>query len=143
MKKFNGRKTARNSGNAYAVSVVIALLLASVLLATYYVALRPQSEGYMTIYLLDSQKKGVDYPNSLVANVNSTFSVYVYVENHMGRMINGTQVLVKVTSDSNPTFPLTVNATQTLTGAVKDGETGETAATVTLNQPGNYLVAFE
>ena len=46
--------------------------------------LRPQAEPYNTIYLLDANKKAVDYPEVLVANQNSTFNVYVDVENHMG-----------------------------------------------------------
>jgi hypothetical protein len=79
----------------------------------------------------------------VVANVSSTFSVYVDVENHMGQTVNGAQVLVKVTNGTNPTFPLDANATQTFTGTVKDGGTWENIATVSLNIPGNYLIAFE
>ena len=97
MKKLGGILSIKSTKNAYAVSVAIALLLASVLLVTYFVALRPVQEGYMTIYLLDSHRKAGDYPEFSVANVNSTFSVYVNVENHMGRTLNDTQVLVKVT----------------------------------------------
>ena len=143
MKKLGGNLNIKSNKNAYAVSVAIALLLASVLLVTYYVALRPVQEGYITIYLLDSNKKAVDYPEFLVANLNSTFSVYVDVENHMGRTLNDTQVLVKVTSDLNPTFPVDANVTQTFNGTVQDGAKWENVATVSLNQPGNYAVYFE
>jgi len=119
-------------------------LLASALLVTNFVALGPPHERYMTIYLLDSHRKAVDYPEFSVANVNSTFSVYVNVENHMGRTLNDTQVLVKVTSDSNLIFPVDANATQTLnSGTLKDGASMGGVATVSLNQPGNYLVVFE
>jgi uncharacterized membrane protein len=143
MTKLSGTFSIKDNKNVYAVAVAIALLLASVLLVTYYVALRPAPDQYTTIYLLDSQKKAADYPEFLVANVNSTFSVYVDVENHMGRTLNDAQVLVKVTTDLNPTFPVDVNATQTLIGTVRDGAVWENVSTVSLNQPGNYAVYFE
>ena len=143
MKKLGGKLSVKSNKNAYAVSVAIALLLASVLLVTYYVVLMPVQEGYMTIYLLDSNRKAVNYPEFSVANINSTSSVYVEVENHMGRTLNNTQVLLKVTNNTNPTFPMDLNATQTFIGAVQEGATWENVATISLNEPGNYLVAFE
>ncbi|MCW4010250.1 MAG: DUF1616 domain-containing protein [Candidatus Bathyarchaeota archaeon] len=145
MEKVSGNLNGKSSQSVFVVSVAIAIVLASVLLGTYYVALRPAGSEYATIYLLDSHQRGTDYPEFLVADVNSTFSVYVVVENHMGYTLNGTQVQVKaVNSNSvNLEFPLDVNATQTFEGTVDEGKTWESIATVTLNQPGNYLVGFE
>jgi hypothetical protein len=144
MQNLSRKLNIKDNKNAFAVSVAIALLLASVLLVTYYVALRPEPEEYMTIYLLDSNKKATDYPEFLVANVNSTFSVYVNVENHMGRDLDDVQVLVKVTTDLNPTFPIEdLNATQTITGALKDGGSTSAVVTMGLNEPADYLVVFE
>jgi hypothetical protein len=82
-------------------------------------------------------------PDYLVANVNSTFSVYVTVENHLGYTLANAQVQVKVTSDSNPSFPIGTNATETFTGTVKDGASWENMVTVSINKPGDYLVVFE
>jgi uncharacterized membrane protein len=96
----------------------------------------------MTIYLLDANRKATNLPESLVANVNSTFSVYVIVENHMEQTVNET-VLVKVTSNMNPTFPVNSNAIQTFNGTLKNGATTENVATISLNQPGNYFVVYE
>lgn len=144
MQKLSRKFNIQDNKNAFTVSVAIALLLASVLLVTYFVALRPEPERYMTMNLLDSNKKAVDYPEFLVANVSSTFSVYVNVENHLGRTLNDTQVVVKAARDANPSFPMDANVTQTLTtGTMQDGDTSSKIATVSLNQPGNYLVAFE
>ncbi len=127
----------------YVIAVAIALTLASVLLVTYLVYLRPAPDRYMTLYLFDSNRT-TNYPEYLVANVNSTFTVYVDVENHLGQELNNTQVLVKITSNTNPTFPLDTNITQTLGyGPLKDGASAEKTATISLNAPGNYLVAFE
>ena len=140
-----GRNLNLKSGkNAYSVSVAIALLIASVLLGVYYVALRPVQAGYFTIYLFDSQKKAIDYPEVLVSGVNSTFSVYVEVENHNGTDVD-CMVQVKAISDMNPTYPVDANpALPPFTGTVKDdGKPWENVATVTLNQPGDYMVVFE
>lgn len=121
--------------------MAIALLIAAILLSVYFVVLRPVQEGYMTIYLLDSQKKAIDFPERLVVGENSTFSAYVEVENHNGTM--DCQVQVKVTRETTPTYPANVNATETFSGTVQDGTTWENVATVSLNQPGEYNVIFE
>lgn len=142
MKKLGRNLNIKNNQSAYTVAVAIALLLASVLLVTYYVALRPEPQRYMNIYLLDTQKKAGDYPEYVVAGVNSTFSVYVDVQNHNGTTVNF-QVQVKVVSNMNPTFPVNLNPTQTLNGTVRDGETWENVTTTSLDQPGNYLVVYE
>ncbi len=129
---------------AYAVAVAIALIVASALLVTYLLVLRPAPDRFMTIYMLDSNGT-TDYPEHLVAHVNSTFSVYVFVENHMGQDLSNVQVQVKFTNNSNPTFPLDTAAVQTLrySSPFKDGASEEKIATVSLNDPGNYLVDFE
>jgi uncharacterized membrane protein len=118
------------------------LILASSLFAAYLLVLKPTSDNYATIYLLDSNKKAADYPETLVAGVNSTFSVYVNVENHLGETINAV-VQVKIAADGNTNFPLNVEPTQTITDTIEDGATSQNIATVTLDSPGSYLVAFE
>ncbi len=127
----------------YAAAIAIALIVASALLVVYFVALTPKQEKYTTIYLLDANKKAADYPEYLVAGVNSTFSVYVDVENHLGRDLENFEVLVKVTKDLNPTFPVNTSANQTITGALQDGGKTESIVTLTLKEPGNYGVYFE
>jgi uncharacterized membrane protein len=136
--------TAKDNKNTYVIAVAIALLIASVLLATTFFLTPTSNQGYMTIYLLDSNRKAADYPELLVANVNSTFSVFVGVENHMGKTVNYS-VLVKVTSDSNPTFSVEANPIQTFNGTLtnKEGASAENVASVSLDQPGKYFVAFE
>lgn len=143
IKKLSANLNLKSGNNAYAVSVAVALLIAAILLGVYYVALRPVQAGYFTMYLFDPQKKAIDYPEVLVSGVNNTFSVYVEVENHNGTAVNCT-VQVKVTSDMNPTYPVAVNATQTFSGTVENGAAPwENVATVSLNQPGYYMVIFE
>ncbi len=122
--------------------MAIALVLASVLLGYYYVAIRPAQNEYMTVYLLDTQKKAANYPELLVNGENSTFSVYVEVENYRNTT-QDCQVQVKVTSNMNPSFPVPINSTQTFSGTVQNGVVWENLATLSLNQAGKYLVVFE
>ena len=149
-------KTLRNfdlksEKSGYVVAVAIALLIASVMLAAYYVALRPTPEGYMTIYLLDSQRKAENYPERLTLGVNSTFSIYVDVENHMvnaeGQGIaQDCTVKVKVVQGKNPTFPVPdadAVSVQPFNSTLAYGDTWEETVTVSLDQAGEFMVAFE
>jgi len=131
-----------DNNNGYAVSVLIALILVSILVASYYVLLRPPQKVYMTIYLLDSQKKALNYPELLVINQNNTFKVWVEVENHMGKS-QYSEVLLKVTNDTVPIFPFKADANATYVRTLENGETWETLSTIAINEPGNYSVIFE
>jgi uncharacterized membrane protein len=139
--KEQGNLELKSDKDSFVVSVVIALLIAAVLIGVYFVALRPVQEEYMTIYLLDSQKKAISYPEQLVANENNTF-VYVTVENHNDTAVD-CQVQIKVAKDMTPTYPANVNSTETFSGRVQDGATWENGVTLSLNQPGFYMVIFE
>ena len=131
-----------DNNNGYAVSVLIALILVSILVASYYVLLRPPQKVYMTIYLLDSQKKALNYPELLVVNQNNTFNVWVEVENHMEKR-QYSEVLLKVTNDTVPIFPFKADANATYVRTLENGETWKTLSTIAINEPGNYSVIFE
>ena len=79
-----GRKIGLNEDKGFAVAIFLALIIVSATILGYYVLIRPQAEPYNTIFLLDAQKKAFDYPGTLVANPNATFTVYVNVVDHMG-----------------------------------------------------------
>jgi uncharacterized membrane protein len=142
MKKISNNLPLESNKNGYALAIAIALVTASVLFGIYYVTLLPTQERYMTIYLLDYQRSSGKYPEHLVNGENSTFSVYVEVENHMG-INQSCQVQVKVISDMNPTFPVNTNATLTFNGTVENVASWENVATVSLNKAGDYSVVFE
>jgi hypothetical protein len=97
----------------------------------------------MSISLLDSQKKASNYPEFLVNGVNSTFSVYVEVENHMEKTLNA-QILVRVTENVSSSVPVySVSPTVLINSTVENGATWEEIATVSLDEPGSYSVFFE
>ena len=139
-----GRKIGLNDEVGYAVAIFLALLIVSATVIGYYAFLASPPESYSTIYLLDANKKAVDYPEVLIANQNSTFKVYVNVENHMTKSVNYT-VEVKIVENLPAIFPIDTQPTQVYeTGSLSNnGKTWQTAATLTENTIGNYSVAFE
>jgi uncharacterized membrane protein len=136
------RSLNSDNNNGYTVAVLIALILVSILVASYYVLFKPPQKGYMTIYLLDSQKKAVNYPELLVINQNNTFNVWVEVENHMGKSENS-EVRLKLTSGTIQRMPIEADANATYARTLENEETWETLSTVSLNEPGSYSVIFE
>ena len=139
-----GRKIGLNDDAGYAVAIFLALLIVSSAVIGYYAFLAPQAESYNTIYLLDANKKAVDYPEVLVADQNSTFNAYVNVENHMTKSANYT-VKVKIVEKLPAIFPIDTQPLQVYeTGSLShNGKPWQTTATVTENTIGSYSVVFE
>jgi uncharacterized membrane protein len=139
-----GKKIGLNDETGYAVAIFLALLIVSGTVIGYYAFLAPPAESYNTIYLLDANKKAVDYPEVLVANQNSTFNVYVNVENHMTKSANYT-VKVKIVENLPAIFPIDTPSTQEYeTGSLShNGKPWQTTAIVTENTVGSYSMVFE
>jgi uncharacterized membrane protein len=135
------RNLINNKG--YTIAIALALIFVCSLLIGYYFVSRLPPEGYTTIYMLDyQQKKAADYPELVVINQNNTFNVWVVVENHMGTS-QSCEVKQKVVTDIIPPFPVEANVENSYTQTIENGETWETLATVSLNEPGKYSVIFE
>jgi uncharacterized membrane protein len=131
------------NNKGYTIAVTLALIFVSSLLIGYYSISRLPPEGYTTIYLLNyPQKKAVDYPELLVVNENSTFNVWVVVENHMSTR-QSCEVLQKVVADTIFSFPAEADAESSYTKTIENGEKWETLATVSINELGSYSVIFE
>ena len=138
-----GKKLGLNEEKGFAVAIFLALLIVSVAVLSYFVWFRPLAEPYNTIYLLDSNKKALDYPETLVVNQNSTFNVYVDVVNHLGYPTSY-QVQMKITKNLS-IFPVDVPASQVfeINSLEGNGQTKENTATITENTVGGYSVVFE
>jgi len=138
-----GKSLKLNDNKGYTVAVALALIFVSSLLIGYYVISRLPPEGYTTIYVLDyPQKKAIDYPELLVINENNTFKVWVGVENHMNKR-QSCEVLQKVINGPISSFPVEADVESRYAKTIENGETWETLATVSINEPGNYSVIFE
>jgi uncharacterized membrane protein len=137
-----GRKIDLDDDKGYSIAIVIALIVISTLVAVYYVnSLSSSPEGYSTIYLLDFEKKAVSYPGVMVANQNSTFNVWVAVENKMGNMVDY-QIQIKITKNLI-TFPVDSEAINIYEITLENGDSWEHLVTITQNEVGNYAVVFE
>jgi len=136
------RSLNSDNKNGYTVSVLIALIFVSSLVAGYYLFLRPPQKGFMTIYLFDSQKTALNYPELLGINQNNTFNVWIEVENHMGKS-QYSEILLKVTNDTIPLFPVKADASSKYERTLENGEKWENLSTITINELGSYSVVFE
>ena len=136
-----GKKIGINDDTGYIVAIALALIIIASMLAGYYLLYKPAPEGYSTFYLLDSKNNAVNYPQLLVANENSTFSVPIAIVNNMG-WTTEYQVQIKITTDL-VSYPVDVAPTAVYNATVANGATWHQSISVTENQPGNYWVVFE
>ena len=130
-----------SNDKSYIVSIGLVLILVSSLVMGYYLITRLPPEGYATIYLLDPQKKAIDYPELLVTDYNDTLNVWVTVENHMGEALQF-DVRLKVISGTISALPVEIDPTNSYTKTLEKDESWEIMAKTTMNSPGNYSVAF-
>ena len=138
-----GKGLKINDNKGYTIAVLLALIFVSSILIGYYFISSQPPEGYTAIYVLDDpQKKAIDYPELLVVNQNNTVHVWVGVENHMGER-QSVEVLQKVVKDTVPSFPVDAEIKSRTEATIESGATWETRATISINDPGNYMVIFE
>jgi uncharacterized membrane protein len=139
-----GRRIGLNDEKGVAVAVFITLIIVGCVYAGNYVWLRPPAEEYNTIYLLDSQKQANNFPEVLVANQNSTFSVYVNVANHMIKA-QDYQVRTKITTSFiiTPQQGVAVAPVNTYDFTLEKDKTYENSVTITENAVGTYTIVFE
>jgi uncharacterized membrane protein len=139
-----GRKIGLNDEKGVVVAVFVALIIVACTVAVYYYVYGPKPEPYNSINLLDANAKAVDYPSVLVANQNSTFSLYMQVGNHMNQDLSY-QVRIKITQNLPASIPngVQVEPVSVVDLIVKNGETQQSLVTVTENEVGHYSVVFE
>ncbi len=140
-----GRKIGLNDEQGFGVPVLLALIvvIASVVGFYAYFIATAEPEPYNTMYLLDSNMQAVDYAHTLVRGQNSTFSVNVHVDNHMGQD-QEYQVQTKIAKSLILT-PNGVEATpvDTYDFVLPNGGGNQNTVTVTENTLGNHTVIFE
>ena len=103
------------------------------------------SRKHITLFIcLIAKSKLTIFQKSLVANQNSTFSVYVDVTNHMNKA-QDYQVRTKITTSFivTPQEGVAVAPVNTYDFNLKSGDTYEKSVTLTENTVGTYTVVFE
>jgi uncharacterized membrane protein len=139
----NGGKSAsyNSEEKTIIVTVIVALVIISALLVNLVLTPVPP-EKFSTIYYLDSEKQTENLPKTVVLGENSTFSLWVGVENHNDTAIDYS-VLVKYDDGKSPVDPSPVEATESFEKMLKDGETWEFPVTLTIDHLGSNRVMFE
>ena len=147
-KNFMEKKIKRTQKGAKSVSygseektVILTILVALVIMVAilvYMVFFTPaQKEPFTSIYLLDSEKQLENIPETVVLGENSTFSLWVGVENRNDTTI---EYSVQVSlDDGNSSAELIGCFNRTLA----NGETQEFPVTIGIDQPGSNTVIFE
>jgi uncharacterized membrane protein len=138
-----GSRIGLDDEKGFAAAIFVALIVVSAVIAGYYAVYGPQKEPYHSIYLLDTNKKAVDYPEFLVAGQNSTFNVWINVENHIGETADY-QVQVKIAKNlSNFPVQAQASAVYEILGLESNGEPWQRLVTLTIDEVGNHTVVFE
>ena len=99
-------------------------------------------EKFSTIYYLDSEKQTENIPETVVLGENSTFSLWLGVENHNATTLYYS-VQVKYDDGKSPVDPSPAKPTQTFEKRLANGERWEFPVTVNIDQPGSNRVIFE
>jgi uncharacterized membrane protein len=126
-------------------TIILTILVALVILGALLVNLAlntPSEEKFVTIYLLDSEKQAENYPKTVVLGENSTFSLWVGVENQ-NDTTRDYSVLVKVDDGTAPVDPSPAEPIQSFEKTLVDKEIWEFQVTITIDQLGSNRLIFE
>ena len=131
----------RDEEKTITVTILAAIIILAGLLV--YISLTPApQEPFVSLYLLDSEKKAENYPKLLVLGENNTFLLWVGVENFMGR-IEYSCVLVKVDDGMGHVDPSPIEPVKCFEKVLLNKETWEFPMTMTINQSGKHRIIFE
>jgi uncharacterized membrane protein len=138
-----GKKSVSGKGEekTIIVTILIALVIIGALLVNLVITPAP-SEKFSTIYYLDSEKQLENIPKTVVLGENSTFSLWVGVENQNDTTINYS-VMVKYDDGKFPVDPSPVESTESFEKLLVNEENWEFPVTISIDQLGSNRVIFE
>ncbi len=141
-----GKRIVSNDEKGYVSAIFLAVIVAFAIVVGYfsvnaYSVYASPPEGYNTIYMLSESKQAINYPEVLVSNQNSTFKVWVGIENHLGTSAQY-RVETKITKNLT-SFPVEAQPTDSYDMNLVNGGTWASMHTLTINEPGSYTVVFE
>ena len=144
--KRTSQGTKSVSGNSEEKTIVLTILVALVIIGTLLVNLvfftPVETEHFSLIYYLDSEKQTTNLPKSVVLGENSTFSLWVGVENQNDTSMDYS-VLVKVDDGSSPVDYSPAEPIESFEKTLTDGENWEFPVTISMLQLGSNRVIFE
>ena len=138
-----GSVSGPNDNNGYVIAVAFTLVFIAALATGYfvYLAMAGSPEPFTTIYVLNSERT-LDLPETVVIGQNNTFSVLVTAENHMGKTLPF-EIRLKIAEPDNTIFPVDTEPKNVYSLILENGGKSEESATVSIGNPGSYMVVFE
>ena len=147
-KKIKRTEKGRNSGSRGSEEkVIIVTILAAIVIMSavlvYTMLTEPiESEYFSAMYVLDSEKMADNYPKTVVLGTNSTFTLWVGVENQNGTTIEYS-VQTKLDDGASTEDPSTAQLVDCSNKTLTHGETWEFPVTINIDRQGNNRVIFE
>ncbi len=124
------------------LTILVALVIIGALLVNLVFFTPVETEQFSAIYYLDSEKQTTNLPKTVVLGENSTFSLWVGVENQKGTTMDYS-VLVKVDDGSSPVDYSPAEPIESFERTLADGEIWEFPVTISIDQLGSNRVIFE
>ena len=141
-----GKDTKSDSEISEQKTIIVTILVAIVIMSgvlVYTIATKPITpEEFSAMYVLDSEKQANNYPQTVVLGTNSTFTLWVGVENQKDQTLEYS-VQVKLDDGTTTEEPSAVEPIQVFNRTLVDGEKWEFQVTINIDQPGNNRVIFE
>jgi uncharacterized membrane protein len=123
------------------ITILVALVILGVLLAR--LAFSPiAAEPFSAIYYLDSEKQTTNLPKTVVLGQNSTFSLWVGLENQNDTTLDYL-VHLKIDDGIGPISPSPAEIVESYEKTLDDEDVWEFEVTVSIEQLGNNRVIFE
>lgn len=123
------------------LTILVALVILGALLVNLALSPAPE-EKFVAIYLLNSEKQAENFPKTVILGENSTFSLWVGVENQ-----NATtevfSVQVKVDDGKSPVDPSPAESTQSFEKTLVNKEIWEFPVRISIDQLGSNMIIFE
>ena len=139
-----GTKSVSDNGEEKTIilTILVALVILGALLV-YLVFFTPvEKEPFSAIYYLDSEKQTENIPKTVVLGENSTFSLWVGVENQNDTTMDYS-VRVKVDDGTGPVNPSPVEPTESFNRTLLNEEKWEFQVTISIDQLGHNRIIFE
>ena len=122
-------------------TILVALVIMGILLVNLTVFTPKETEPFSAIYYLDSKKQTSNIPKTVVLGENSTFSVWVGIENQNNKpMTYSVRVKLDDGTLMNSSLAETIESFEV---TLLDGKTKETPVTINIDQLGHNRINFE
>jgi uncharacterized membrane protein len=147
-KKIKRTKKGAKSGSRSSeekiiiITVLAAIVIMSGVLGWEILANPIEPEKFTAMYILDSEKRADNYPKTVVLGTNSTFTLWVGVENQNDTTIDYS-VQVRLDNGTATEDPSTAEPVDIFNKTVTNGETWEFPVTISIDQLGSNRIIFE